>query len=154
MALICWQTIEIFQKKLILLASHGLPEPKTLRSTVSTLLAKLGKAGTFFLPEGIKSKLRRRLYSFAGSDDYLNSGVMRETFLRVIKQDVSEQASSITASTLLLYGENDTTTPPALGRRLAELIPSSKLIVIPEAGHHIHLDQSQKVIRYITEWLD
>lgn len=142
-----------FAKKLILLASHGLPEPRTARSVVSSMLAKSGKAATFFLPENLKSKLRRKLYSFAGSNDYLQSGVMRETFLEVIKQDVSALAPSIKTPTLLLYGENDTTTPPALGEQLAELIPESKLIVIPDAGHYLHLDQPQKVIRYITDWL-
>lgn len=41
----------------------------------------------------------------------------------------------ITVRTLLIWGAEDTLTPLAQGERLAELLPDSQLVVIPNAGH-------------------
>lgn len=139
--------------RLVLIASHGLPEPKTLRSTLARLGAKVGKVLTAPLPSDVKQSLRRQLYSFAGNEDYLNSGVMKDTFLEVIKQDVSNIAPKIKTPTLLIYGAQDQTTPPELGRRIASLLPNSNLVVINEAGHYVHLDQTDQVINKIKTWL-
>jgi 3-oxoadipate enol-lactonase len=37
--------------------------------------------------------------------------------------------------TLVLVGEEDTLTPPADSRQMAEAIPGAKLVVVPECGH-------------------
>lgn len=42
---------------------------------------------------------------------------------------------TITAPTLLIWGEADTATPIDQGRRLAELLPGARLIVYPDVGH-------------------
>jgi pimeloyl-ACP methyl ester carboxylesterase len=34
-----------------------------------------------------------------------------------------------------MHGEKDVVVPPAVGRRLAELIPGARLVIYPEAGH-------------------
>ena len=50
-------------------------------------------------------------------------------------QPTDAQLRSITASTLLIWGEADTATPLDQGRRLAELFPNTRLIVYPNVGH-------------------
>jgi pimeloyl-ACP methyl ester carboxylesterase len=41
----------------------------------------------------------------------------------------------LTTETLLIWGEQDTTTPLAQGENLARLLPNSELVVIPQSGH-------------------
>lgn len=46
-----------------------------------------------------------------------------------------EAVKGVAVPTLVMHGEKDVVVPPAVGRRLAELIPGARLIVYPDAGH-------------------
>ncbi|MGA2937322.1 MAG: alpha/beta hydrolase [Syntrophobacteraceae bacterium] len=52
--------------------------------------------------------------------------------------EISERYKSITIPALLIWGEKDTIVPLHIGRKLAENIPHSKLVVIPNCGHNPH----------------
>jgi 3-oxoadipate enol-lactonase len=41
----------------------------------------------------------------------------------------------ITAPTLVLAGEEDYATPPAMGRAIADAVPGARLLVVPEVSH-------------------
>ena len=43
--------------------------------------------------------------------------------------------------TLLIWGENDGIVTPEYGAALRDLIPGASMSVIPEAGHHPHIEQ-------------
>ncbi len=79
------------------------------------------------------SRLRDRV----GSPDYRSAGAMRPILNRVIHEDLSDVAKAVRCPTLLLYGENDRETPPEIGQRLRELIPSPRanLVVLENFGH-------------------
>lgn len=47
-----------------------------------------------------------------------------------------DRVADITASTLVLHGDEDKVVPLERGRELADLIPSARLTVIPAAGHN------------------
>jgi 3-oxoadipate enol-lactonase/4-carboxymuconolactone decarboxylase len=49
--------------------------------------------------------------------------------------DLHEAARSVSVPTLCVAGEFDGSTPPALVRTLADLVPGSKYHVMPDAGH-------------------
>ena len=49
--------------------------------------------------------------------------------------DQSERAASVNVPTLVLVGSEDSITPPALSKQLAELIPGARLQLIEGAGH-------------------
>jgi 3-oxoadipate enol-lactonase len=49
--------------------------------------------------------------------------------------DLRETAATVTVPTLVIVGELDRITPPPLSEELAELVPGSRLVVIPGAGH-------------------
>jgi len=92
------------------------------------------------------------MYSFIGSD-YLNTGALREIFLKIISEDLSASAKKITTPTLLIWGENDTETLLSDGKQLAGLIPNSKLKVISGTGHFVHKEKSQEVAKLVQEFL-
>ena len=57
----------------------------------------------------LSEKLRRWYNGRYGSADFQNtSGVMRDTFVRVVNEDLQAHAARVQPSTLLFWGENDT----------------------------------------------
>ena len=120
---------------LILIASAGLPRKRSIWKKVcfkSRIYAfKLLKQIWIFLGKNVDT-LRQRF----GSLDYRNAGVLRETFMKVIAEDLSEVASKVKCPVLLIYGTNDTETPPEIGERLHKLISNSRLIILNKQDHH------------------
>ncbi|MBK7566615.1 MAG: alpha/beta hydrolase [Bacteroidetes bacterium] len=71
-----------------------------------------------------------------------------------IRQNLAEEVSKITAPTLLVWGNNDTITPPFVGEEFHKLIPNSKLLFIDECGHAPMMEQPEEFNRYLSEFLD
>jgi pimeloyl-ACP methyl ester carboxylesterase len=141
-------------KRLVLIASAGIAKSNTLRNQAFMILAKTGKAATAIPPfSALRHRLRRQLYARAGSD-YLDAGPLKQTFLNIIAEDLQTSAAKLTVPTLLIWGDADTQTPLADGRRLSKIIPDAKLEVISNAGHfvhHVHPNQVTKCIRDFSQ---
>ena len=140
-------------QKIILIGSAGIAKNRTFRNSLLKILAKIGGLITYIPPLIFWRKaLRKRMYGFIGSD-YLNTGKLKETFLKIISEDLSASARKITTPTLLIWGESDTETPLSDGKQLAGLIADSKLKVISGAGHFVHKEKSQEVAKLVQEFL-
>ena len=63
-----------------------------------------------------------------------------------------ERLGAIQAPTLVLAGAED---PPyiAFAKRLAAIIPRSRAVVVPEAGHAVHLEQPEATARLLSDHL-
>ncbi len=87
----------------------------------------------------------------AGSADYRNSSpMMRAVMSKCVNEDLKYVMPSIKASTLLIWGENDTATPLADAKTMERLIPDAGLVSLPGCGHYSFLDnpgQFRAVIR-------
>ncbi|MEQ1727461.1 MAG: alpha/beta fold hydrolase, partial [Vicinamibacterales bacterium] len=57
------------------------------------------------------------------------------------RPDSTSLLPSITVPTLVLVGDEDVLTPPALSTAMAALVPSAELVVVPQAGHLSNLEQ-------------
>ncbi|HEX5455750.1 MAG TPA: alpha/beta hydrolase [Candidatus Saccharimonadales bacterium] len=143
---------EISPKKLVLLASSGIRSGQSFKKTALKLLAKPAKASLIMVPAGKRKGLKRKLYARIGSD-YMVAENMKDTFKHIVSYDISADAASLDLPVLLIYGEADKTTPPQMGRRLKEIIKSSRLETIPGAGHFIHLDKKDEVAGLIKGFL-
>lgn len=85
-----------------------------------------------------------------GSADYkAASGVMRETFVKVVNQDLLSYAARMKPSTLLLWGDHDQDTPLWQGQKLEQTIPDAGLVILKGAGHYSYLDQLTDSVRII-----
>lgn len=90
---------------------------------------------------GLSDQLRGWYNKKYGSADFLaTSGIMRDTFLRVVNEDLSDYAKKISAPTLLIWGEKDQDTPLWQAKTLEKLIPDAGLVVYPNAGHYSYLE--------------
>ena len=132
-------------ERIVLIASAGVARRKTLRNRFFYIVAKIGKLLMFIPPFSFwKARMRKKLYAAAGSD-YLGAGELRQTFLNVIREDLSEAAQQISVPTLLVWGSADTETPVTDGERLKEMMPHATLEVIAGADHFVHKAQAERV---------
>lgn len=67
--------------------------------------------------------------------------------------DQRDRAAAIRTPTLILVGDEDAITPPALSEELAELIPGARLEVIAGASHLANLDQPGEFNRLVDDFL-
>lgn len=70
------------------------------------------------------------------------------------REDYGEHLPSIAVPTLILVGEDDALTPPAMAETLHRSIPRSKLVTIAAAGHLPPLEQPDEVTRHIQQFID
>lgn len=83
-----------------------------------------------------------------GSADFQSAaGVMRETFVRVVNEDLLPSAARVAAPTLLFWGEHDEDTPLWQGELLEKTIPDAGLVVLSGAGHYSYLDKLAETVR-------
>lgn len=61
--------------------------------------------------------------------------------------------SGLPTPTLLLFGADDRLVPPATGRRFAELLPNSRLVLLPGCGDFPQEERPAEVAAALTEFL-
>ncbi len=69
------------------------------------------------------------------------------------REDLSDRIASIKAPTLLLWGDADPISPVAVGKRLHELLPDSRLDVISGGKHDLAVKFAPEIARLIGEHL-
>lgn len=137
---------------MVLVAAAGLQRQRSLPERM-----RLSARTTFFktarklLHEGpVLDQLRQKM----GSADYLSAGALRPILSRVVREDLTEQARQVQCPTLLLYGAQDTETPPEIGERLSRLIPHARFLQLADVGHlTILTDGRHQVAARIKEFL-
>jgi 3-oxoadipate enol-lactonase len=67
--------------------------------------------------------------------------------------DQRDRATAIDVPTLVMVGDEDRITPPALSKELASLIPGAHLTTIPGAGHLANLEQPDAFNRALDQFL-
>jgi pimeloyl-ACP methyl ester carboxylesterase len=98
----------------------------------------------------LSDRLRDWYNARYGSSDFnAVSGVMRETFVNVVNEDLTSYAKRVKPPTLLLWGGRDDETPLSQGQRLEKLIPDAGLVVYENAGHYSYLDNLAEAVRVI-----
>lgn len=138
--------------KLVLLASAGIRGERSSQNLFLKYIAKTGKVLTAPLPKSTKAKLRRRLYAASGSD-MLVAEHLQESFKKIVATDVRVDAENIKLPTLLIYGDQDNATPLSYGQMYHERIQGSRLEVLNGAGHFVQLDQPERVMALIGEFV-
>ena len=125
---------------------------KPKRTAGQRFRTRLFKAKKFFLkpfPKAVE-KMRQKY----GSEDYRNaSPIMRQTLVKIVNEDLTPLFSKIKQDVLLVWGENDDSTPIADARLMEELMPNAGLAIIKNAGHYAFLDQPELFVRILDSYL-
>lgn len=138
--------------KLVLLASAGVRSEYKGRKKLFRVAAKTAKVATVAVPPKARLKLKKSAYKTIGSDMFVAED-MQESFKSIISDDVQADAAKIRVPTLLLYGDTDSATPVAYGEKFANIIPEAKLLIIPQAGHFVHIDAEETVLSSIKDFI-
>lgn len=131
---------ETLFKRLVLVDAAGIRPKRTIKYYIKTYSYKLAKRLARIKLVNKAFRLDSKIKS-AGSDEYKSlSGVMRETFVKVVNLDLTDKLDKIKNETLLIWGENDTATPLYMGRLMEKKIERAGLAVIENAGHFSYAD--------------
>ncbi len=69
------------------------------------------------------------------------------------RDDMTSQLRQVSAPALLLWGDADEISPIAVGRRLAELLPCSALVILPGGTHDLARERANEVALHIDQHL-
>ena len=79
---------------------------------------------------------RQAIYAQPGFKQAMaNTMVLQDLEIRTRNLMLAEDYGRIKAPALVLWTSDDPTAPPAEGRRIAEMIPNSTFVVMPDCGH-------------------
>ncbi len=140
--------------KAVLIDSAGLPAHHSLSYYVKIYSFKLIKA--FFslpplkrwFPHAVENARKRH-----GSADYQQaSPLMRRSMVLALNEDVTPLLSRIKASTLLIWGRNDTATPLSDGKLMEKHIPDAGLAVL-DGGHWAFAEQAEQCGRILDAFI-
>jgi pimeloyl-ACP methyl ester carboxylesterase len=145
-----FSTEKITAEKMILIAAAGIANRKNLKNTLIKILTKTMKMFFFFLP--FRKKIRRKFYKIIGSD-YLDAKEMRGTFLKIITENLIEDVKKIDVPVLLIWGRNDKQTLLKEGKIMNQLISRSELKVVKDAGHFVHKEKEEEVLKLVKNFL-
>lgn len=136
--------------KLILVGSSGLKRDPSFESTIAYPLAKIVH---YLIPDifNIKKIIRKEFYRKIESD-YENAGVMKGTLLKTIKEDLTDNLKRIDNETLLIWGDSDRAVPLKYGKRMYRLLKNSKLIIMEEQGHFLHVHDPERFANYVKDF--
>lgn len=131
-------------RKIVITGGAGLKTKKTLKYRVKVIKYKFLKR---FFPNG-KKILK------SGSEEYRSlSPVMKESFVKIVNENLDYKLKDITNEVLLVYGENDKTTPLSLAKKMRKGIKRSSLYVIKQSGHFAFCEKKAEFNAVVREFL-
>lgn len=135
-------------ERMFLVASAVLRR-KTLKKRAVLLISRAFRIFSF-LP--FYNLTRRAFYKYVIKSDYiLEEGVMKETYLNIIREDLFNDLSLILASTVLIWGEKDAVTTLKEAYIINRQIKYSKLEIIKGGGHDLEKSDPRSLSQKILE---
>ena len=96
---------------------------------------------------GLREEWRRRMLANH------RIGITQATAGVITRRGIADQLHTIRAPTLILVGDQDVATPPAVAQRIHARIPQSQLAIIPGAGHTSTVEEPEAVNAAILAFL-
>jgi 2-hydroxy-6-oxonona-2,4-dienedioate hydrolase len=106
---------------------------------------------TFYSPEVASKELVDEVYEIVNS----RIKVIKIIALAksAIRTNLGEELNQIKKPTLLVWGNNDTITPPFVGREFNKLIPDSELYFIDKCGHAPMMERPEEFNSILNKFL-
>lgn len=141
-------------KKLVQIASAGIKPKRPLKYHLGLFFYKIVKAlASLPLISPIFKRPHIAYRRLRSSDDYKNaSPVMKEALAYAINHDQKRDFAAIACPTLLIWGQEDDTTPLWMGKTMERLIQDSALIVYPDATHQVLTERAAEIAIVIDKF--
>ena len=139
-------------KKIVFIDAAGIKPRFDFKKTVKIKTFKTIKwALTLPVIRNYTGELLDKARGHFGSADYNSAPeVMRKTLVNLVNDDMTAYLDGIKASTLLIWGENDTATPLYMAKKIESIIPDCGLCVIKNTGHWSFVEkphEAQAILR-------
>lgn len=123
--------------KKLFLVSAAVVRKKTAPKNFSAKISKFIKFFSFLPYYGL---FRKAVYKFIikKSDYTYVEGVIKQTYLNVISDDISFHLPFVKVPAIILWGDKDDATPLEDAYFVEKQIKNSKLVIIPGAGHDLN----------------
>ena len=150
---------------------HALKHPEKIKSLIltgSSGLFENGMGDTYPKrgdKEYIRTKTALTFYNPAMATDELVNEVFEITNNRIkvikiialaksaIRNNLGEELNQIKQPTCLIWGNNDTITPPFVGKEFNRLIPNSEIHFVDQCGHAPMMEVPHEFNRILDEFL-
>lgn len=83
--------------------------------------------------------------------DYRQAGAMRKIFVKVVNEDLSQEAAAVHCPLMMVYGDGDLHAPPEIGERLNKLITGSELHILNGFDHFDILSRGRHQVAGIID---
>ncbi len=99
--------------------------------------------------------IKKAFYKFIiRKSDYLDTeGIMRDIFLKIIKENLSDILSQVQVPTVIIWGEKDDVTKIKDARLINKKIKGSHLKIIPGASHDLNTKVPEELFESIKQFL-
>jgi len=132
----------IFNIKTLVLNNSAWIRNDKKRSVKKIVFSILSKPFKLIFKLSFLKIIRRKIYTFIWWADYIKSEetpFLKETYLNIINNDISDDIKNINTDTLLIWWEKDKYTPLSDAYFMRNNIKKSKLIILENQAHSIHL---------------
>jgi len=134
-------------EKVVLLSAPFRPRKK--KANFKTMIFKVVKKIKILAP------LRDYLKNKWGSADYKSaSEINRGTLVKVVNQDLTDNAKNIKCPVLLIYGKEDKDVPIEEARVLEGLIEDAGLIEYDNAHHYAYLERLNQTLAILKNFFE
>jgi len=136
--------------KVILTGAAGIKPRKSLTQKLRTCVFKTGKVFLKPFP-----RLKQKLQNRSGSADYrAASPMMRQCLVKIVNEDLTPLLPLVNRNVLLIWGDQDDSTPLSDGQLMEQKMPDAGLAVIKNAGHYAFFDQPELFGRILDAFLE
>ncbi len=80
-------------------------------------------------------------------------GIMWRMMSGMRRHSAADVLPTIDVPVLVLGGERDHFTPPSVQHRMHGLVPGSELVLFPDGGHLLPVEEADGIARVLTDWL-
>lgn len=80
--------------------------------------------------------------------------LVRQNRAVIARPDARTHLPLVRCPTLVLCGADDQLTPPDRAREIAQLVPGAELVLLPECGHMLTMEQPEAVNQQLGRWLE
>ncbi|MBI3335585.1 MAG: alpha/beta hydrolase [Candidatus Portnoybacteria bacterium] len=140
---------------LVLIASAGIKHEKSPEERAVSFVAKLGKR-IISLPliNRLEEPTRYLFYRLIRRQDYyLARGVMKETIMHVIQEDLNPYLSQISLPTLIIWGDKDEITPIQDAYTMKQEIRRAELEIIKGGSHYLPKRYGKELASLIKQFI-
>jgi pimeloyl-ACP methyl ester carboxylesterase len=142
-------------RALVLTGTPGFTPVSKKRLVLFVTIAKIGRL-FFLIPftSFLRDKVRSWYYYVVGARDYYRAeGAMRDTFKRIVREELVSSMKKVKVPTLLVWGADDIIVPIPIAKKMKETIAAAQLIVLPNSGHGVSYKNPKLFYDAIAPWL-